>query len=458
MTDMMDTARLLELCEDFRHRGRDVDDDVVTWIGRDVERYKAAYYVEPVPELPPAPLAELLPLMGWLIYEASWNAVQQVQAAFEAMDEQEREQSARAYGYIRRLADAARGLVWPEFAPRALGAIRSQALAESKRDTEAGYDAAYIVHQEARDRYRSYCGTHGDLAGREDFLLALDEVLLQLALAETGTACRTAERVICRWSEDFAGAGTDDEERWVQRMYKQLFEAVEIGRRALDTARTIKDKHGLVHVVTLRRLALVTGYRNPGIMTARAALLALALCPAMEHLQRMPAAAATWEGERALLIEQVTHAYNAIQEPVSNADGTPMPMKRDHQRALVQLRLNLALLVPGHSLPSQDPFDPCLTPDPLDDEAVTGLSSWLLQHESGGGPNHGNIIGAATLPLFNQSVVALRSFTGNGPAYYPWRRRWYKLGRYSEQSGREARVEAALRVSEARPSLGVRTE
>ena len=38
----------------------------------------------------------------------------------------------------------------------------------------------------------------------------------------------------------------------------------------------------------------------------------------------MPAAAATWERERALLIEQVTHAYDAIQEPVSNADGTPM--------------------------------------------------------------------------------------------------------------------------------------
>ena len=30
---------------------------------------------------------------------------------------------------------------------------------------------------------------------------------------------------------------------------------------------------------------------------------------------------------------------------------------------------------PGHSLPSQDPFDPCLAGATLDAEAVTGLSS-----------------------------------------------------------------------------------
>ncbi|MGW4463870.1 hypothetical protein [Micromonospora sp. NPDC004704] len=455
---MMDTRRLLELCEDFRHRDLEVDNDVVTSIEQDVAQYKATFLVEPVPEEPPAPLRELLPLMGWLVYEASWNAVQQVQAAFEAMDEEEREQSARSYGHIRRLADAARNLVWPEFAPRALGAIRAQALAESKRDTEAGYDAAYIVHQEARARYRSYYDSHLGRAVREDFLLALDEVLLQLALAETGTACRTAERIICLWSEQFPGADTDSEERWVQRMYRDLSEAVEIGRRALDTARRIKDTHTLVHVVTAKRLALVTGYRNPGIMTARAALLALALSPAMEHLGRTPTGTATWKQERALLIEQFTRAYDAIQEPVRNADDEPMPMKHDHKRALVQLRLNLALLVPGHSLPSPDPFDACLKPDPLDDEAVTGLSTWLSTEASGGGPNHGNIIAAATLPLFNRSVVALRSLTGDGPAYYAWRRRWYRLGRYANQGGRQPRVEAALRVAEAGSSLRIGTE
>ena len=30
------------------------------------------------PQLPPAPLTELLPLMGWLIYEATWETVQRV--------------------------------------------------------------------------------------------------------------------------------------------------------------------------------------------------------------------------------------------------------------------------------------------------------------------------------------------------------------------------------------------
>ena len=43
----------------------------------------------------------------------------------------------------------------------ALGAIRAEALVESKRDTEDGYDAAYILHQEARGTCKQYQGTLG---------------------------------------------------------------------------------------------------------------------------------------------------------------------------------------------------------------------------------------------------------------------------------------------------------
>ena len=286
-------------------------------------------------------------------------------------------------------------------------------------------------------------------------------MLLQLALAETGTACRTAERVIDRWDQEFTDGDVDDledEEQWVQRMYRALSEAIEIGGRALRAARHIKEKYGLVYKVDQYRLALVTGYRNPGIMTARAALLALALAPAMEHLRRHPTGAPTWRQERERLVDRFTAAYREIGRPVFDQDGKLVPMVLDHQRALVQLRLTLALLLPGRSLPTREPFDPCLQRDPLDDEAVRQLSEWLAKEPSNGGPHHGNTIGAALLPLFIQSVVALRSLTGDGDGYRAWRIEWFELGRHSAEPGRRQRVEAALANAASRPSLQISTE
>jgi hypothetical protein len=324
---------------------------------------------------------------------------------------------------------------------------------ESKRDTEIGYDAAYIIHQEARDLHASFLDSHGGKDPADPAVIGLDETFLQLALAETGTACRTAERVIGRWSEVFPAGTPEEEDRWVQRMYRDLTEGVEIGERALATAEQIKNTHGLVDRVTEKRMALVTGYRNPGIMTARAALLALALCPAMENLRRIAADGRTWAQQRAVLIERFTRAYQAIEKPVTDSAGEVVPMKHEHRRALVQLRLNMALLVPGHPLPATDPFDPCLEPNPLDDTAVAAMSEWLSTDGS-----HGNLIGSATLPRFIQSVVALRSLTGDGPGYYTWRNEWFKLGRYTDEEGRRGRVDAALAEAASRPSLGMSTE
>ena len=460
---MMNADELHQLCLDFRYDGRETDDEIVARIQADVDEYKSTYYREPVPQLPPEPLATLLPLMGWLIYEASWYSLRRVRAAFESMSPGEREPSERAYRQIRRLATAARGLVWPEFAPRALGAIRAQALAESKRDTEDGYDDAYIVHQEAADKHESFLDSHRGSPDdvRTRFELDLDEMLLQLALAETGTACRTAERVIGRWTEEFDTPDNgDDEAQWVQKMYRQLSEAIEIGNRALATAAKIRKDPGLAEKVDQSRLALVTGYRNPGIMTARAALLALALAPAMEHLGRHPSRFPTWAAERADLLTRFTAGYRAIETPVTNADGTAVPMVIDHQRALVQLRLQLALLVPGWSLPSVEPFDKCLEPDPLDDDAVATLSRWLTDdtNASEGGPNHGNTMGAATMPLFIRSVLALRSLTGDPRGYPIWRDRWPELARYYREPGRDERIRLATAKALLEPSLRVGRE
>lgn len=85
----------------------------------------------------------------------------------------------------------------------------------------------------------------------------------------------------------------------------------------------------------------------------------------------------------------------------------------------------------------------------------TERMSWWLAASAryGTGPAHGNAIGAATLPLFIQSVIALRSRTGNGEGYLQWRREWYELGRYSAEPGRSERVETALKIALGRPPL-----
>src|ERR671920_1125255 len=94
---VMSAAELHELCTDFRYGNRKTDDDIVTRIRGEVDEYRAVYYRPPVPQLPPEPLAELLPLMGWLIYEASWYSLQQVKAAFESLSPEKRAPSAQAY-------------------------------------------------------------------------------------------------------------------------------------------------------------------------------------------------------------------------------------------------------------------------------------------------------------------------------------------------------------------------
>ena len=445
---MMGPDELRGLCAGFRGEPKShTDDALIDRIVADVEEYRG-FLAEPRPQLPPEPLAGLLPLMGWLIYEASWEAVQRVGAAFEWLPADGRVGSDLAYRQVRRLADAARRLPWPEFAPRALGAIRAQALAESKRDTQGGYDAAWIAHQEARRRHQSYLDSHGNAPARERFARDLDEVLLQLALAETGTACRTAERVISRWAEELAVADPKEnkasEDRWVQRMFRELSDGIQRGELAIATVTRIEQQHGLVEKVDEHRLALVTGFQNPGIMTARAALLALALCPAMEGLGRLAPDGSSWDQARAGLLERFTKAYRSIEEPVVKADGTPVPMRAEHQRSLVQIRLNLALLMPGYPLPARQPFDRCLELNPLDDNAVQALSEWLAGQANGQRRGDANAIGSATMPSFISSAVRCRSLSGVDSGYHEWRAAWFELDRYTSEDGREGRVKAVL--------------
>jgi hypothetical protein len=445
---MMDAEELRSLCLRVRARQRaagtpedspEVDEALVKSIEADVREYRATFYRQPVPPLPPEPLAEVLPLMGWLIYEASLDRLWDVENGFPATSEPQRTQSETAAALIGRLANAARHLVWPEFAGRALGAIRAQALVESKRDTEDGFDNAWILHDEADEKYLSFQDTLGDDPSGTPFALVLDEVFLQLALAETGTACRTAERVIGRWAEDFATGDAEvdrcESEDWTQKLVPRLVEGIETGERALRTARRIQADPGFVLKVTADRMTLNTAFRNPSIMTCRAILLTYSMCPEMDRLRRRPPAGHdTWADFQAKLIDRFNDAYLLLIEPVRKADGSPWPLNADHRRSLVQICLHLGLVTPGHRLPQPFAIDDDLSLDLLDDAAVEEMSAWLAAAgENGRQRGDANIIGSSSKADFNRSVEACRTDAGAAADYHRWRARWPQLDRYAPE-------------------------
>jgi hypothetical protein len=394
-------------------------------------------------------------------YESSYVELERVKAAFEALPAEHGAESRAAFATVARIADATRTLPWPEFAPRALGAIRAQALTESKRDTTDGYDAAWVAHREARRRYGSF---KESLTGTDfpDLLRALDETFIQLALAETGTACRTAERVIGRWAEGLATGewkdpdneySTDkmDSVRWSQRMFRELVDGVTYGEEALAVIAAIERQHKLVHVVDEHRLAQVTSFQNPAIMTARAILLLLSISAEMERLGRPPVFdRSSWAESREELLRRFVEAYRFIERPVQQADGTDRPLNVSHARSLIQLRLHLALLVPGFELKSglkpEMSFAPCLDRPQLDDTAVEELSRWLAEKVKGVRRGDANVIGSATEPSFIESVEACRRHYGATSGYRQWRARWFELDRYADETSRRDLVTRVLEL------------
>jgi hypothetical protein len=191
-------------------------------------------------------------------------------------------------------------------------------------------------------------------------------------------------------------------------------------------------------------MALVTSFQNPGIMTARAALLMLAMCPEMQWLGRRPLDGESWDRTRAHLLTRFTRAYRAIERPVLDTSGDPLGPKDDHKRSVVQLRLNLALLVPGYDLPATLVFDPCLEVNPLNNDAVEAMSAWLAESVGGRQRGDANVIGSATKPSFIRSVAACRAEGGATGGYHEWRRRWFVLDRYANEPGRQKRVAEIL--------------
>ncbi|RSM72196.1 hypothetical protein DMB66_06245 [Actinoplanes sp. ATCC 53533] len=429
---MIESNVLRQLCIDVRLKEVPVDEALVVRIEQDTEECRDRLRAEPT-SLPPADLRERLPLLGWLIYETSLMLLWSVKAEIDHLPAEVQRASRANADLITRLADVARSLPWPEFAPRALGAIRALALVDSKWND---YDGAWLLHQEVRAKHQSYLDSLGDDKANARFVLDLDEVLLQLALAETGTACRTAEETVGHWIEKWGGASVATErreaDRWVLRMFRQLSEGAEVGELALGIADRIHAKHGFVEMITESRLIMRTGFRNPAIMTCRALLLMYSLCPAMQRLGMLPPGHDTWPDFMSSLRRRFRIGLAFLVRPAEKADHTPIPLLKDHARAIVQFCLHLALLTASETLDEPLVVDETLTLRRLDDDAAQAMARWLAAPSDKGDGVRGDasIVGCASMPHFIRSVEACRDDAGATANYQQWRKEWTVLDRY----------------------------
>lgn len=452
---------LTVLCVGLRKGTLPCDEVMIRIIEEEVDKHRQHERTE----LPPKELERVIRVLGWLIYEASWTALQAIPNGFRQDGGEAYAEAMANIDRIIRSANAARGMFWPEYGSRALGAIRAQALAASKMDTKESYQEARTLHKEGRDRHASFMSYHRKVADdeRDWHLRALDEVLAQLALAETGTACRIAEQVVDRWVEDFADPSEAEDQRrqddQTQLVFQQLTDGATVGNEALDALDRVSRVHGFQDEPDEEGLALRTAFINPGIMTARALLLLLAFSPEMERLGYYPMGKdASWQQSRAALLERFRKAYESIERPVPDAAGNLTQPRDDLKLAIVQIRLGAALLVPGLELPTRLTFAPCLAHEVLDDAAVEALSTWLTDPVAGKDGiarqrSRYRGLGAAIMPNFIAGVEACRVAFGGTPGYRLWRARWFVLDKYGNEPGRRQAAERILGrpVSTERP-------
>ena len=207
-----------------------------------------------------------------------------------------------------------------------------------------------------------------------------------------------------------------------------------MGDLGLETLGKIERSASLVYTQTEERRLL---------SAARAQVLRLLLNTARAHVLHLP-----FCSERDVMDVRLgfEHAYTASEEMIHDEHGGPVAVSHEHRLAVVQLRLNYALLTPGAWLPSCLKFARCLRHDYLDDDAVRALSSWLAGSPDRGRRGHAGPAGSATWPTYFRRAEARRR--GVDPSddlgYTRWRREWPQLDRYFGEPGRLAYVQEAL--------------
>lgn len=434
------TDELKDLCSAIRSNAETATPDHVSLIEELANELREVREANPGWSSPPTEeVTRRLRVAAWLMLEVSLKLVQRVKPAWEALPthDPDAKRSAESTALVDRVANSARYLAWRDFCPRALGAIRAQALAASKRDTVAGFRRAWLLHKEADKRFDEYKAAAGV---DPELLLHFDETLVMLRLAQTGTACRTAELTINR---TVAGSSRSTTEKArLNKLFRDLDQGANYGDQTIEAVRGVHRKHGLVTMVDEERFTLDTSYRNPGIMTARAYLLMYPITALLEQQNRgtwkdLP----SWKHVRERLIEKFLEAYRAIEY-----QGSQTPLTVDFERSIIQLRLNLAIVNPGFELPSAHTFAPCLKRTVLDEEAIEELSQWLAQLDAKGKRRgDANVIGSATMPSYLTAIHLVRGGTEDAwKQYAEWRHRWFNLDRHVAETTRKDIVTAAL--------------
>lgn len=334
---VLGAGELRELCTALRAGRLAGGHELITAIEGDLEQYHRA----PVTQEPPPQLAEVLPLMGWLIHEAAASTTD--------------------YGLIVRAADAARAMPWPEYAVRALGAFRAQALAE------AAGDSALAVHREARNRHASFLAYHRSREpdAKDPYLRALDEMLVHLAPAEIDTACRLASQLAggsagrpadgaAPSPADSAVSGLAESTAFgpadgcaaggtTRLAFDRLASGADIGEQALAAATRVKRRHGFVDTVCEEGLTLPESLAHLGAATARALLLMLKLCPSLERLGADPPGSdKTWEDTRERLHGRFAAAYDYAELPIEDSAGHPLEPSAGLRAAIAWIRRHSA--------------------------------------------------------------------------------------------------------------------
>lgn len=446
---------LVSLCRAINATEHKVGEVEVSLAEEAAEVLRRAKEQWPEDTAPPSEVARDLSHVGWLVYVTSWEILQAVETNWSGLRGERLAKAQRGMALLRRLDDAARLLPWPEYAPRALGAYRTHALGLSKEDTADSYRDAWSLHRQADGMYTKF-----RLKVQKDAKLtrALDEVQVQLRLAETGTSCREPEQIVTMWhtSDDVTGGLEVREEEAFVRMLQGLERGTAHGNEAIGLLQRLDAEDPFGTEVDEFRLLTRSNYRNPGIMTARAHLIMLPMTTLMEAWE-LPATHGhnSWDDARKHLLDSAIVAYAVTEQELAEK------FRDDHLRQMVQLRLMLAIVAPGIELTSAlEEFSQL--PAMLDADAVTALSDWLRA-----GDHDANIIGSAMMPAY---LAGLHLLIGpqRWSSYVDWRIEHIRLdkqvrnqadpaGRLAEFRRAAARAETIAHLTKAASEAHNRT-